>query len=117
VPAGALFTQVQVSTHPIYFGDICTTGIFCGVAPASFNRGEDRILFDDFGVATGPDGGARVAWTDARDSWSATCQPGGSSDSTVSCQGTHVYFACQSSGVCVNGDKIKGCAVSKPPTS
>jgi len=117
VPAGAPFVQVKVSTHPIYFGDICTTGIFCGVAPTTFNWGQDRILLDDFGVAVGPDGGARIAWTDAHDSWGGTCQPGGSDDSNVSCQQTHVYFACQSSGVGVNGDKIRGCALSTPPKS
>ena len=42
---GTTWTQSNVSGHPIYFGDICTTGIFCGLAPDSFNWGNDRILF------------------------------------------------------------------------
>jgi len=102
---GKTWTQSNVSGRPIYFGDICTTGIFCGLAPDSFNWGNDRILFDDFGLAVGPDGGARVAWTDASASWTGGCQPGGS----VSCQTTHIDFACQKSGVGVGGQKITGC--------
>ena len=108
---GKTWTQSNVSGHAIYFGDICTTGIFCGLAPDSFDWGNDRILFDDFGVAVGPDGGARVAWTDAHDSWTGSCQPGGS----VSCQTTHVDFACQKSGLGVGGQKITGCGQSKKP--
>ena len=108
---GKTWTQSNVSGHAIYFGDICTTGIFCGLAPDAFDWGNDRILFDDFGVAVGPDGGARVAWTDAHDSWTGSCQPGGS----VSCQTTHVDFACQKSGLGVGGQKITGCGQSKKP--
>ncbi len=107
---GQTWTQSQVSDHPNYFGDICSTGIFCGNG-SSFGWGDDRILFDDFGVAVGPDGGARVAWTDAHDSWTGSCQPGG----TVSCQTTHVDFACQSSGLGLAGQTIKGCGRSSPP--
>ena len=109
VDGGTTWTQSNVSGRPIYFGDICTTGIFCGLAPASFDWGNDRILFDDFGLAVGPDGGARVAWTDAHDSWTGSCQPGG----TVSCQTTHVDFACQTSGLGVGGQKIEGCGKSR----
>src|SRR5207302_3908722 len=108
---GKTWTQSNVSGHAIYFGDICTTGIFCGLAPDAFDWGNDRILFDDFGVAVGPDGGARVAWTDAHDSWTGSCQPGGS----VSCQTTHVDFACPKSGLGVGGQKITGCGQSKKP--
>src|SRR5438270_10446423 len=112
---GQTFTQSLVSDHHVYFGDICSTGIFCGLSPAQFNWGEDRILFDDFGVAIGPDGAARVAWTDARDSWSATCGPGVSpnDDSNVSCQKTYVYFACQSGGVGLYGKGVSGCPQAK----
>jgi hypothetical protein len=109
--AGKTWTQSNVSGRAIYFGDICTTGIFCGLAPDSFGWGNDRILLDDFGVAVGPDGGARVAWTDAHDSWGGSCQPGG----TVSCQTTHVDFACQKSGVGVAGQRISGCGPPKKP--
>jgi len=108
---GKTWTQSNVSGHPIYFGDICSTGIFCGLAPDSFDWGNDRILFDDFGVAVGPDGGARVAWTDASGSWSGACKPGGS----ISCQTTHVEFACQKSGLGVAGQKITGCGQAKKP--
>jgi hypothetical protein len=108
---GKTWTQSNVSGRPIYFGDICTTGIFCGLAPDAFNWGNDRILFDDFGIAVGPDGGARVAWTDAHDSWTGSCRPGGS----ISCQSTHVDFACQKSGVGVAGQRITGCAQAKKP--
>jgi hypothetical protein len=106
---GQTWTQNQVSDHEVYFGDICSTGIFCGQGSA-FGWGDDRILFDDFGVAVGPDGGARVAWTDAHDSWTGACQPGG----TVSCQKTHVEFACQSSGTGLAGQKITGCGKTEP---
>ncbi len=108
---GKTWSQSNVSGHSVYFGDICSTGIFCGLAPASFNWGNDRTLFDDFGLAVGPDGGARVAWTDAHDSWSGSCQPGG----TVSCQTTHIDFACQKSGVGLAGQKITGCAQANKP--
>jgi len=105
---GRTWTQSQVSDHPVYFGDICSTGIFCGQG-SQFGWGDDRILFDDFGVAVGPDGGARVAWTDAHDSWTGKCQPGG----TVSCQTTHVEFACQSGGTGLGGQQITGCGAVK----
>src|SRR5579859_1173709 len=108
---GKTWTQSNVSGHPVYFGDICSTGIFCGLAPASFNWGQHRTLFDDFGVAVGPDGGARVAWTDAHDSWGGSCVLGGD----VACQTTHVDFACQKSGLGVGGQKITGCGQSKKP--
>jgi hypothetical protein len=109
--AGKTWTQTNVSGRPMYFGDICTTGIFCGLAPAPFDWGNDRILFDDFGVAIGPDGGARVAWTDAHDSWTGACQPG----STVSCQTTHVDFACQQSGLGLAGQNLHGCGRALKP--
>ena len=108
---GKTWTQSNVSGRPIYFGDICTTGIFCGLAPDSFNWGNDRILLDDFGVAAGPDGGARIAWTDAYDSWAGSCKPGGD----VTCQDTHVRFACQKSGLGLAGQKITGCGQAKRP--
>ena len=101
---GRTWRQSPVSDHPVYFGDICSTGIFCGNGSA-FGWGDDRILFDDFGVAVGPDGGARVAWTDAHDSWGGSCEPGG----TVSCQTTHIEFACQASGTGLSGQDITGC--------
>jgi hypothetical protein len=104
---GQTWTQSPVSDHPNYFGDICSTGIFCGNG-AAFGWGDDRTLFDDFGVAVGPDGGARVAWTDAHDSWGGSCQPGG----TVSCQSTHVDFACQASGAGLAGQVVDGCGRS-----
>jgi hypothetical protein len=105
---GRTWTQSDVSRHPIYFGDICTTGIFCGLAPPGSNWGNDRILFDDFGLALGPNGGARIAWTDAHASWSKTCKPGG----TVGCQTTHIDFACQTSGRGVTGKVIHGCGAA-----
>jgi hypothetical protein len=100
-----------VSSHPVYFGDICTTGIFCGFAPPGSGWGNDRILYDDFGVAVGPDGAARVAWTDAHASWSKTCNPNVSpnDDSNVACQKTYIEFACQSGGVGLYGQTIGGC--------
>ncbi|HZT97318.1 MAG TPA: hypothetical protein VFB34_10855, partial [Chloroflexota bacterium] len=106
---GRSWSRSVVSSHPIYFGDICSTGIFCGLAPSSFNWGQDRILYDDFGVAVGPDGGARVAWTDAHASWNARsgCEPNGKA--AVSCQTTHVEFACQKSGMGLFGKRIAGC--------
>ena len=108
---GLTFTESQVSTAPIYFGDICTTGIFCGNG-AVFGWGDDRILLDDFGVAIGPDGAARVAWTDARESHTGNCTPNGSA--AVSCQRTHLYFACQASGLGLHGETITGCGSSTP---
>ena len=109
------FTQSRVSDHHVYFGDICSTGIFCGLAPPQFNWGQDRILFDDFGVAIGPDGAARVAWTDTRDSWSASCGPTVSpnDDSNVPCQSSRIYFACQSGGIGLYGRPVNGCPVAR----
>jgi hypothetical protein len=109
---GRTWTQSAVSDHPVYFGDICSTGIFCGQGSA-FGWGDDRILLDDFGVAVGPDGGARVAWTDAHDAWTGDCAPGG----TVSCQQgkTHIGFACQSSGQGLDGQTIDGCGKVSGP--
>jgi len=106
--AGSTWTNTKVSTHPIYFGDYCTTGISCGTPLSGANNwGPDRILYDDFGVAVGPDGGARITWTDAHDSWGASCLPG--ANSATSCQTTHVYFACQNGGTGVHGETITGC--------
>jgi len=102
---GATWTQSLVSHHNIYFGDVCTTGIFCGLAPPTFNWGNDRILLDDFGVAVGPDGGARVAWTDTSDSW-GTCPPSGGD---VTCQAQEIQFACQTGGVGLTGQTLVGC--------
>ncbi|MHB8509147.1 MAG: hypothetical protein ACYDGR_10955 [Candidatus Dormibacteria bacterium] len=106
---GQTWTQSKVSDHPNYFGDICSVGIFCSQAGPALGWGPDRILLDDFGVAIGPDGGARVAWTDTHDSWKGTCQPGGSDDSNVPCQSDHLYFACQSGGMGLEGQPISGC--------
>jgi hypothetical protein len=110
---GNSFTINKVSdasdaTGGIYFGDICTTGIFCSATPPTTGWGADRILFDDFGVAIGPDGGARIIWTDARASHSGSCVTGG----TVSCQSTHVMFACQSGGEGLHGEVITGCGTT-----
>jgi hypothetical protein len=105
---GRTWAQSRVSDHPVYFGDYCTTGISCGTALSGINNwGGDRILFDDFGVAIGPDGGARIVWTDAHDSWKGACAPG--ANANVSCQTTHVYFACQKGGVGLHGEAITGC--------
>jgi hypothetical protein len=113
---GAPFVQSKVSDHAMYFGDICTVGIFCDrtLGPSVLGSGGDRILLDDFGVAIGPDGGARVAWTDARDSWTGTCQPGAGDNSTTTCQKTHLYFACQTSGTGLHGELVIGCGQSVP---
>jgi len=105
IDGGQTFTVSRVSDHPNYFGDICSTGIFCGNAAAPSDWGQHRILYDDFGIAIGPDGGARMTWTDARDSWKGACQPGGD----VACQTTHVYFACQTSGTGLQGETVTGC--------
>ena len=45
---GNTFTQAQVSDAPfgIYFGDICSTGIFCGNAPPTSNWAQDRTLYE-----------------------------------------------------------------------
>ena len=107
---GLTVTQNRVSDAKdaiggIYFGDICTTGIFCGATPPGSGWGSDRILFDDFGIAVGPDGGARLIWTDARSSHGGACKPGG----TVSCQTTHVMFACQTGGLGLFGKALTGC--------
>ena len=105
---GRTWVNSRVSDHPVYFGDYCTTGISCGTPLSSVNNwGNDRILYDDFGVAIGPDGGARIAWTDAHDSWSASCHPGAASN--PACQTTHVYFACQDGGIGAHGEAITGC--------
>ena len=110
---GLTFTQSQVSDAPmgIYFGDICSTGIFCGMAPPGSNWGNDRTLYDVFGVSTGPDGAARVVWTDARDTFKTGCMPG--PNSNVACEGgpgglTHVYFACQTQGLTLYGQPLDG---------
>ena len=55
--------------------------------------------------------GARIAWTDAHDSWAGSCNPGGD----VTCQTTHVRFACQKSGLGLAGQKITGCGQAKRP--
>jgi hypothetical protein len=112
---GGGFTASKVSDHSIYFGDICTVGIACGTAVPGTNWAIDRTLFDNFGLAVGPDGGARIAWTDARDSWTGACQPGGTDDSNVPCQSTHVYFSCQKGGVGIHGEAVTGCGQSAPP--
>jgi hypothetical protein len=116
VVGGGGFTATKVSDHPIYFGDICTIGIACGAAVPGTDWAIDRTLFDNFGLAVGPDGGARIAWTDARDSWTGTCVPGGTDDSNVPCQTTHVYFACQRGGVGIHGETITACAQAAPGT-
>jgi hypothetical protein len=110
---GNSFTIDQVSdasdtSGGVYFGDICTTGIFCSATPPTTGWGADRILFDDFGVAIGPDGGARIIWTDARSSHTGACTPGG----MVSCQSTHVMFACQTGGKGLHGETITGCGTT-----
>jgi hypothetical protein len=109
---GHSFTESKVSDHFNYFGDYCTVGIFCSPAAPALGWGGDRILYEDFGLAIGPDGGARVAWTDARDSLSASCKPGGSDDSNVGCQRTHTYFSCQVGGVGLHGETVTGCGQS-----
>jgi len=111
--AAPSWTISKVTTHPNYFGDICTVGIACGLVPGVPG---DRILADNFGISVAPDGGARVTWTDTRDSWSSTCQPGppsDTSDNNVGCQNTHVYFACQTSGVGIAGQTVTGCGQSQ----
>jgi len=113
---GSPFTLTKVTTHPLYFGDICTVGIACG-SPI-FNWAYNRTLFDNFGIAVGPDGGARITWTDARDSWnpnsSPPCEPTGSTNnSNVGCQTTHVYFSCQTSGLGIHGETVTGCGRSQ----
>jgi hypothetical protein len=117
VPGGEPFTLSKVSTHPIYFGDICTIGIACGSPIPGTDWGADRILLDNFGIAVGPDGGVRVTWTDAHDSWNPNsnppCVPGGSDDSNVACQTTHVYFACQTAGLGIHGQTVTGCGQSQ----
>lgn len=117
------WTVSKVSNHSIYFGDICTIGIACGSAIPGTNWGPDRILLDNFGIAVGPDGGARVAWTDTRDAWTTAtnppCEPGGNDDSNVGCQdgGQHVYFSCQTSGAGVAGQTVTGCGQSTAAVS
>ena len=105
---GATFTQNQVSNQSHYYGDVCNTGIFCGNG-SQFGWGDDRILFEDFGLAVGPDGGARLDWTDSRNSG---CTPG----SATSCQSgkTNIYFACQTSGLGLHGETVTACGQSTP---
>jgi hypothetical protein len=108
VDGGTTWTNSRVSDHHVYFGDFCTTGISCGTPLSSANNwGGDRILFDDFGVAIGPDGGARIAWTDTHDSWKGSCVPGPTT--TVTCQKSHIEFACQRGGHGLHGEAISGC--------
>ncbi|TMB91798.1 MAG: hypothetical protein E6J45_04660 [Chloroflexi bacterium] len=104
--AGATFTQNQVSNVSNYYGDVCNTGIFCGFG-SSFGWGDDRILYEDFGLAVGPDGGARLDWTDSRNSG---CVPG----TATSCQSgkTQIFFACQTSGLGIHGETMTGCGQS-----
>jgi hypothetical protein len=104
---GVSFTQNQVSTQSNYYGDVCNTGIFCGFG-SSFGWGDDRILFEDFGLAVGPDGGARLDWTDTRLSG---CTPG---SSATSCQSgkSRIFFACQTSGLGIRGQQMTGCGQS-----
>ena len=103
---GATFTQNQVSDASNYYGDACNTGIFCGNG-APFGWGDDRILYEDFGLAVGPDGGARLDWTDSRNSH---CVPG----TATSCQSgkTQIFFACQTSGLGIHGETMTGCGLS-----
>ena len=104
---GATFTQNQVSNVSNYYGDVCNTGIFCGNG-SPFGWGDDRILFEDFGLAVGPDGGARLDWTDSRTSG---CTAG---VNATSCQSgrTHIVFACQTSGLGIHGETMTGCGQS-----
>ena len=109
---GQTFTESRVSDAPqgVYFGDICSTGIFCGGAPPGSNWGPDRTLYDVFGASVGPDGALRTAWTDARDTFTASCHPG---VATQACEGgpgasTHVYFACQKTGMTLYGQLLTG---------
>ena len=104
---GATFTQNQVSDVSNYYGDVCNTGIFCGNG-SPFGWGDDRILFEDFGLAVGPDGGARLDWTDSRTSG---CTAG---VNATSCQSgkTHIVFACQTSGLGIHGETMTGCGQS-----
>jgi hypothetical protein len=116
---GAPFTESKVSDHDMYFGDICTVGIFCDriLGPTVLGTGGDRILLDNLGIAIGPDGGARVAWTDTRDSWSDTCKPGAADNSTAPCQAQHLYFSCQQGGVGLHGETVRGCGRSAPASA
>jgi len=106
--SGATFTQNQVSTQSNYYGDACNTGIFCGFG-SSFGWGDDRILFEDFGLAVGPDGGARLDWTDTRNSGCT------SSVDPTSCQSglSQIFFACQTSGLGIHGEVMTGCGQSR----
>jgi hypothetical protein len=110
---GTSFTQDLVDDagpNGIYFGDICSTGIFCGGAPPGSGWGNDRTLYDVFGAAIGPDGALRTAWTDARDTMTGSCKPGAADQS---CEGgpgvkTRVYFACQKTGMTLYGTTLTG---------
>ncbi|MFN2581566.1 MAG: hypothetical protein ABR498_02350, partial [Candidatus Dormibacteria bacterium] len=104
---GSTFTQNQVSDTSNYYGDVCNTGIFCGMG-STFGWGDDRILYEDFGLAIGPDGAARLDWTDSRDSLcnhvtqATSCQSGK----------TNIFFACQTSGLGLHGEQVTGCGQS-----
>jgi hypothetical protein len=119
---GGSFTQSRVDDAGpggIYFGDICSTGIFCGGAPPGSGWGNDRTLYDVFGAAIGPDGALRTAWTDARDTYSASCRPG---IADQSCEGgpgakTRVYFACQKTGLTLYGKALSGSCPRAAATS
>jgi len=109
VPARKPFAQSIVTDHSNYFGDIWTS-----CSTKEIPCGLDRILYDDFGVAVGPDGGARVTWTDTRESLTQTCYPHGETDKGVGCQTGHIYFACQNGGRGVAGQVIAGCGQDAP---
>jgi len=119
---GATFTENKVSDNYNYFGDICSTGLFCGNG-ATFGWGDDRIVFEDFGLAIGPDGGARLDWTDSRltraAQGAAVCGPSVSptDDTNVGCQSgnTNIFFACQTSGLGLHGETVTGCGQSLAP--
>jgi hypothetical protein len=106
---GTSFTQNKVSSQSNYYGDVCNTGIFCGFG-STLGWGDDRILFEDFGLAIGPDGGARLDWTDTR--LATTCVPG---TNPTSCQAgnSRIFFACQVSGLGLHGETMTGCGQSQ----
>jgi hypothetical protein len=55
--SGLGMTQAVASDHVIHYGQICTTGVTCGVT-------SNRNLLDFFTVALTPDGRAAIAWAD-----------------------------------------------------